>query len=130
MQVLGVDIGGTKVQASLVEESGKILIRKRCRTPRDSDSAGIIETVNKTLRKTLKEGGVSTDQLAAIGIIAGTLMPKDGAGHVGHLLAAYASWAAYATLLAVKTIRGLTGRRLSLATVIIFLLSLGVFAFV
>ena len=68
--------------------------------------------------------------LLTIGIIAGTLMPKDGAGHVGHLLAAYASWAAYATLLAVKTIRGLTGRRLSLATVIIFLLSLGVFAFV
>jgi len=76
---LGVDIGGTKVQASLVEESGKILSRKRCRTPRDSDSAGIVETVNKTLHKTLKDGGVSTDQLAAIGVaVPGVVDPDQG----------------------------------------------------
>src|SRR5574340_1358944 len=33
---LGVDVGGTKVQASLVAESGKIVNRGRCPTPRDS----------------------------------------------------------------------------------------------
>ncbi|MGD9419051.1 MAG: cytochrome c biogenesis protein CcsA [Verrucomicrobiota bacterium JB025] len=68
--------------------------------------------------------------LLTIGVIAGTLMPKDGAAPVGHLLAAYTVWTAYAALLAVKSIRGLTGRRFSLATVGLFILSLGVFAFV
>jgi hypothetical protein len=39
-------------------------------------------------------------------------------------------WLAYATLLLVKSIRGLTGRRLSLAAVVLFIASLGVFAFI
>jgi hypothetical protein len=36
----------------------------------------------------------------------------------------------YAILLGTKSLRGLTGRRLSLATVVLFVLSLGVFAFI
>lgn len=67
--------------------------------------------------------------LLTIGIVAGTLMPK-GDSPIGHLVAAYAVWAVWVGLLTVKSVRGLTGRRLSLATVGIFLLSLGVFAFV
>ena len=31
---LGVDVGGTKVQASLVQESGEIIGREKCPTPR------------------------------------------------------------------------------------------------
>jgi glucokinase len=76
---LGVDIGGTKVQASLAEESGRILVRKRCRTPRDADPQSIIETVNTTLRKTLKDGRVSTEQLTAIGVaVPGVVDPDKG----------------------------------------------------
>jgi ABC-type uncharacterized transport system permease subunit len=67
--------------------------------------------------------------LLTVGILAGFLMPHDG-GALGHLLAALAVWVGYAVLLAVKTVRGLTGRRLSLLTVVLFILSLGVFAFV
>ena len=67
--------------------------------------------------------------LLTVGIIAGFLMPQTGNGR-GHLIAAVATWIGYALLLMVKTTRGLTGRRLSLAAVGLFLISLTVFAFV
>ncbi len=67
--------------------------------------------------------------LLTIGIIAGFLMPRNGAA-LGHLIAAVAVWVAYACLLALKKVRGMTGRRLSLSAVVMFLLSLLVFAFV
>ena len=47
-----------------------------------------------------------------------------------HLIAAVAVWAGYGLLLGVKKVRGLTGRRLSLSAVVLFVLSLAVFAFV
>jgi len=67
--------------------------------------------------------------LLTIGITAGFIMPHEGAA-LGHLLAAVSVWSAYALLLGVKSVRGLTGRRLSLLTVALFILSLGVFAFI
>jgi ABC-type uncharacterized transport system permease subunit len=78
-----------------------------------------------SLERLLWIGGI----LLTIGITAGFLMPHDQSA-LGHLIAALAVWAGYAALLAVKSIRGLTGRRLSLLTVALFILSLGVFAFV
>jgi ABC-type uncharacterized transport system permease subunit len=67
--------------------------------------------------------------LLTLGIVAGFLMPQTGSGR-GHLIAAVATWIGYALLLMVKTTRGLTGRRLSLVAVGLFLVSLTVFAFV
>ncbi len=67
--------------------------------------------------------------LLTIGIIAGFLMPQSESA-LGHLIAALAVWVAYAALLGIKTVRGLTGRKLSLVAVVLFILSLGVFAFV
>ncbi len=67
--------------------------------------------------------------LLTIGIAAGFIMPHDESA-LGHLIAALAVWSGYAVLLGVKSWRGLTGRRLSLLTVGLFVLSLGVFAFV
>jgi hypothetical protein len=49
---------------------------------------------------------------------------------LGVFIAAVAVWTGYAVLLAVKKARGITGRRFSLSAVILFLLSLLVFAFV
>lgn len=67
--------------------------------------------------------------LLTIGVIAGFVMPHEGAA-LGHLIAAVCVWTAYTSLLLVKSLRGLTGRRLSLAAVLWFILSLGVFAFI
>lgn len=67
--------------------------------------------------------------LLTIGIIAGFLMPNEGAS-TAHFSAAIAVWISYFTLLIIKQVRGLTGKRLSLCTVALFVLSLGVFAFI
>ena len=66
--------------------------------------------------------------LLTVGIVAGFLMPRTGA--LGHLIAAVAVWVSYVLLIGIKTVRGLTGRRLSLSAVGLFILSLVVFAFV
>ncbi|RFC46747.1 MAG: ABC-type uncharacterized transport system [Verrucomicrobia bacterium] len=65
--------------------------------------------------------------LLTLGIIAGFLMPHSTPMH-SHLLVAMAVWVGYAALLAVKTWRGLTGRKLALAAVAMFICSLVVFA--
>jgi ABC-type uncharacterized transport system permease subunit len=67
--------------------------------------------------------------LLTIGVVAGFLMPHT-ASVLGHLIAAVAVWGSYVSLLLLKQVRGLTGRRFSLSAVLLFLLSLVVFAFV
>ena len=67
--------------------------------------------------------------LLTIGIVAGFLMPHTQSAW-GHLIAAVAVWLSYVVLLGVKQVRGLTGRRFSLSAVLLFILSLVVFAFV
>ena len=67
--------------------------------------------------------------LLTLGIIAGFMMPRSPSA-TGHLVAALIVWASYALLLWIQSTRGLTGRRISLLSIALFLLSLGVFAFV
>ncbi|KAB2639248.1 MAG: hypothetical protein DVB26_07100 [Verrucomicrobia bacterium] len=65
--------------------------------------------------------------LLSLGVIAGFLMPRS-TPQQSHFLVALAVWIGYAALLAVKTWRGLTGRKLALAAVAMFIFSLVVFA--
>ncbi len=65
--------------------------------------------------------------LLTLGVVAGFLMPRTTQAHA-HTLVAIAVWVGYAALLAVKSLRGLTGRKLALSAVGIFVLSLLVFA--
>jgi len=67
--------------------------------------------------------------LLTVGIVAGFLMPHTASAWA-HLIAAVAVWAGYALLLVLKKTRGLTGRRFSLSAVMLFVLSLVVFAFI
>jgi ABC-type uncharacterized transport system permease subunit len=67
--------------------------------------------------------------LLTLGIIAGFMMPRSPSA-TGHLIAALIVWASYTLLLWIQSTRGLTGRRISLLAIALFLLSLGVFAFV
>lgn len=68
--------------------------------------------------------------LLTLGMIAGGLMPKDPVMDAHHQLVALAAWLAYAILLLVKTIRGMTGRKFSLAVVVCFVVSLVAFSLV
>ncbi|MFT3991498.1 MAG: cytochrome c biogenesis protein CcsA [Luteolibacter sp.] len=67
--------------------------------------------------------------LLTIGIVAGLLMPQKPEA-AKHFIAAIAVWLGYGALMGIKKVRGLTGRRLSLSAVTLFVLSLVVFAFV
>jgi len=64
--------------------------------------------------------------LLTVGVIAGFLMPPAEDARP-HFVAAMAVWVAYLVLVVVKAVRGMTGRKLALAAVGIFLLSLLVF---
>lgn len=64
--------------------------------------------------------------LLTVGVVAGFLMPPAEDARP-HFIAAMAVWIAYLALLAIKMVRGMTGRKLALAAVGIFLLSLLVF---
>ena len=44
---LGVDVGGTKVQASLVEETGTILAREKAPTPRTGSPERVMAVIEK-----------------------------------------------------------------------------------
>lgn len=67
--------------------------------------------------------------LLTAGLIAGILMPH-GENAMGHLLAAIFVWIGYVALMVTKRVRGLTGRKFAVGAVLMFVLSLGVFAFV
>lgn len=67
--------------------------------------------------------------LLTIGIVAGFVMPHDQSA-LPHLIAAVLVWIAYMSLLVIQCCRGLSGKWLSLTTVLWFVLSLGVFVFI
>lgn len=67
--------------------------------------------------------------LLTIGVAAGILMPH-GEGAWAHLIAAVCVWISYVTLMVTMRVRGLTGRKFAVGAVVIFIFSLGVFAFV
>jgi len=86
---LGVDIGGTKIQASLVAESGTILGRQRQSTPRpgrppaDSGSPTgpeqVLAGVENVMKEVLAEADLETADLTAIGVaVPGVVEPKTG----------------------------------------------------
>jgi ABC-type uncharacterized transport system permease subunit len=65
--------------------------------------------------------------LLTVGVIAGFLMPRQQAINP-HLGLAIAVWLTYLALLGFKTLRGMTGRKLALGAVAVFLIALSVFA--
>jgi len=68
--------------------------------------------------------------LLTIGLVAGILMPHETDSAWKHVFIASGVWFAYVVLMVVKRTRGITGRRFALGSVALFILSLGVFAFV
>ena len=76
---LGVDIGGTKVQASLVRESGGILQRERQPTPRTGGPEQVLAVVEKVMEDVLNKGKVAACDLAAVGVAVPGVVDPDSA---------------------------------------------------
>ena len=76
---LGVDIGGTKVAAGLVDASGTILSQTRVPMPAREDAAAGFAAVASAINSIFTERPESRDALAGIGICApGPLDPRTG----------------------------------------------------
>ncbi len=76
---LSVDVGGTKIQASLVEETGAILGRQRDSTPRGGGPEQAVAAIERIVEKLFKERGLSPSELTAMGIaIPGVVDPDEG----------------------------------------------------
>ncbi len=76
---LGVDIGGTKVQASLVRESGEIIGREKCPTPRKRGPERVVAALEKCMADALQKGGITAGDLTAIGVaVPGVVDPDQG----------------------------------------------------
>ena len=76
---LGVDIGGTKVQSSLVRESGEIIGREKCPTPRKGGPERVVAAIEKCMDDMLRKGGITAGDLTAIGIaVPGVVDPDRG----------------------------------------------------
>ena len=76
---LGVDIGGTKVQASLVRESGEIVGRQRRPTPRQEGSERVLAAIEQCMDDMLHKGGIAHEDLTAIGVaVPGVVDPDRG----------------------------------------------------
>jgi glucokinase len=76
---LGVDVGGTKILATLVEESGTILARERTTTPRDEGAERVLVAIEKAMEKVLSDAALGAELLTAIGVaVPGVVDPGPG----------------------------------------------------
>lgn len=76
---LGVDVGGTKIQGSLVCESGSILGRERCASPRNCPPEKVVATIEQVVRDLLAKKEYSLDDLSAVGVaVPGVVDPDAG----------------------------------------------------
>jgi glucokinase len=64
----GIDLGGTKIQAAIVNASGEALGQARRPTPTDGGPAGVAEQMAEALREAAKEAGVEPSELEGVGV--------------------------------------------------------------
>ena len=76
---LGVDVGGTKVQASLVEESGARIARDRCRTPRDGGPEDVLSAIETAVAAAVKKAGFELADVAAMAVAVPGVVDPDSA---------------------------------------------------
>jgi glucokinase len=77
--ILGIDLGGTKVQAALLDESGKIIGRGRAKTEAWREDEEVFRTIVDVGRKALAEANFDPANLTAVGIGSpGPLDPERG----------------------------------------------------
>ncbi|MBL7223873.1 MAG: ROK family protein, partial [Candidatus Brocadiae bacterium] len=78
---IGVDVGGTKVLAALVQSTGEIVARHRCPTPRDASPEATVEAIMQAMEGALADQGLTSKALKGIGLtIPGVVDPA--AGHI------------------------------------------------
>lgn len=78
--VIGVDVGGTKIAAALVDSHGNISGYQTCRTDISSPQA-TFNTIAQTVERVIAETGISRSALRGVGLgIPGLVDPQQGIG--------------------------------------------------
>ena len=67
---LGIDLGGTKILAGVVDEAGKIVGRGKLKTPFADGAEAIGEALVSAADLALEEAGVSRDRIGALAVAA------------------------------------------------------------
>ena len=74
---IGVDVGGTKISAALVDPQGKVLVRRKYPTPQAKHPSTIGRQIEKIIKEILLEGEVDSRSLEGIGLgVPGIVEPK------------------------------------------------------
>jgi glucokinase len=68
--ILGIDLGGTKVMASVMDGEGNLTGRARAKTRGWRDDEEVFRTIMQIGHQAIEDAGVEIDQLAAVGICA------------------------------------------------------------
>ncbi len=77
--VIGVDMGGTKILSAVVNESGNILATAKIPTQAKDDTSIVIDRIADSIKEAFQKSGVAVDTIQAIGIGApGPLDPQTG----------------------------------------------------
>ncbi|HVG21288.1 MAG TPA: ROK family protein [Blastocatellia bacterium] len=77
--ILGIDLGGTKVMAGVLDGEGKIVSRARAKTRAWRGDEAVFQTVAQTARRAIEVAGIGPSRIAALGIGApGPLDPGTG----------------------------------------------------
>jgi glucokinase len=77
--ILGIDLGGTKVEIACVQLSGRVLAQKRIPTQAEEGPDRGLERILETVQDILDEAGVAPIELSAVGLsVPGPLDPAAG----------------------------------------------------
>jgi glucokinase len=77
--VVGVDLGGTKILAAVVNAEGQIVAESKQKTkPKDGQDA-VIERMAETVRRSVQEAGLDWEEVQAVGVgVPGPMDPETG----------------------------------------------------
>src|SRR5215212_509650 len=77
--ILGIDVGGTKVMAAVIDNDGQILSRARAKTKAWRDDEQVFQTIANAASRALESVGVDSAHLRAVGVgVPGPLDPDTG----------------------------------------------------
>lgn len=78
MYQIGVDIGGTGIQAGLVDENGKIVYKDECKTDIPGGFKKIISDINHLVRNIIKANSIDYKDIKSIGFGVPSFINKSG----------------------------------------------------
>src|SRR5207244_5384185 len=77
--ILGIDLGGTKVLAAVLDAEGRIVARSRAKTRASRDDDEVFATIASAGRRALEAAGLAASDLAAVGVAAAAPIDSDTA---------------------------------------------------